>query len=246
MRWSRTTFLISAALAIAVFSRPAYAMHISEGILPANWAALWLCVSLPFLWLGMRDIEKRSREQPYAKALVALVGAAVFLVSCMPVPVPWLGTCSHPCGTGLAAILIGPWATIVVTSIALLLQALFLAHGGLTTWGADVCSMGIVGAFVGYALFHGARRCGASFFLAAFLAGMISDWATYSMTSLELASALSGHGSFWPMFASIAAAFAPTQLPLGLAEGFVSGMACVFVYSRRPELFNRLSAGASA
>ena len=118
--------------------------------------------------------------------LVAMVGAAIFVISCMPMPIPWIGTCSHPCGTGLGALLIGPGPTVVVASIALLFQALFLAHGGLTTLGANIVSMGVVGAFSAYGLFHLLRRMRVPLFAAALAAGMISDWATYATTSLEL------------------------------------------------------------
>ena len=76
----------------------------------------------------------------------------------MPVPVPVVGSCSHPAGTGLAALMIGPAATAVIASIALFLQALFLAHGGLTTLGANLFSMGVAGAFAGYGAFLLARR----------------------------------------------------------------------------------------
>ncbi|MGD0092836.1 MAG: energy-coupling factor ABC transporter permease [Planctomycetota bacterium] len=246
MHGKRSTFLILCVAALALFPGPAYAMHIAECILPWPWAGLWFAVSLPFVWWGLHDIQKRSRQRPYMKALVGLVGAAVFIISCMPVPVPWVGTCSHPCGTGLAAILIGPAATVVVASVALLLQALFLAHGGLTTLGANILSMGIAGAFVGYGVFRLARRLGASYFVAAFLAGLLSDWATYAVTSYELASALCGQHSFQKMFLTILVAFAPTQIPLGVAEGMVSGMACAFVLSRRPELLGRLAEGNCA
>lgn len=242
MHGKRNTILFLFA-ALALLPRTAHAMHISEGILPGPWAGLWFGVSLPFVWWGLHDIQRRSRQRPYMKALVGLVGAAVFIVSCMPVPVPFVGTCSHPCGTGLAAILIGPTATVVVSSVALLLQALFLAHGGLSTWGANILSMGVAGAFVGCGVWRLARRLGASCFLAAFLAGLLSDWATYAVTSLELSSALCGKHSFQQMFLTILVAFAPTQIPLGLAEGVVSGMACVFVLSRRPELVGKLTAG---
>ena len=112
--------------------------------------------------------------------LVAMTGAAIFVISCMPIPVPFAGTCSHPCGTGLGALLIGPAATVVVASIALLFQALFLAHGGLTTLGANVVSMGVVGAFSAYGLFQLLRKARVPVFPAALAAGVISDWATYA------------------------------------------------------------------
>ena len=91
------------------------------------------------------------------------------MVSCMPIPVPAAGSCSHPCGTGIAAIFIGPLLTVVVSSVALLLQALFLAHGGLSTLGANLASMGIAGAFAGYGIFILVRRLTGSWWIAAFL-----------------------------------------------------------------------------
>ena len=214
----------------------AYAMHISEGILPPSWAGLWYLIAAPFLWWGIWDIKRRSEKDPQFKILVAMVGAAVFIISCMPIPVPTAGTCSHPCGTGLGAIIIGPAPTIVVASIALLLQALFLAHGGLTTLGADIVSMGVGGALSGYFIFCLLRRLKLNYFVCAFAAGLISDWVTYTITATALATGLQGDGEFLPMFLAIIVAFIPTQLPLGILEGFLSAGAYRFVRTRRPEL----------
>jgi cobalt/nickel transport system permease protein len=213
-----------------------FAMHLSEGILPIDWAALWLLVAVCFVLLGLRTVKRRRLEDPRWLTLVALVGAAVFVISAMPVPIPWIGTCSHPCGTGLSALLIGPGPTVVVASIALLLQAMFLAHGGLTTLGANIVSMGVVGAFSAYVVYRVLRAVRIPVFVAAVAAGLISDWATYTMTSLQLATALHGDGSIWVMLAAVMAAFVPTQLPLGIAEGIMTALAYRFVLQRRPEL----------
>ncbi len=232
---TRLALLLGTAMLILLPSG-AYAMHISEGILPPGWAALWYLVAAPFLWWGIRDVKKKSAEEPKFKILVAMVGAAVFIISCMPIPVPTAGTCSHPCGTGLGAIIIGPGPTIVVASIALLLQALFLAHGGITTLGADIVSMGVGGALSGYFMFVILRRLKLHYFVCAFAAGLISDWVTYAITSTALATALHGDGDFLKMFLAIVIAFIPTQLPLGVLEGFLSAGAYRLVKSRRPEL----------
>jgi cobalt/nickel transport system permease protein len=242
--------MIFKGLAVAAFlcalPAPAFAMHISEGILPLSSAVFWYAAALPFIALGLRDLRRRSEETPWFKPLVGLVGAAVFLISCMPIPVPSAGTCSHPSGAGIAAILIGPGLTAVVASIALTLQALFLAHGGITTLGANIVSMGVAGAWVGWGVFTAARRLGVPWFAAAFLAGMLSDWATYATTSLELAAALHGEGSFATMFSLILLAFVPTQLPLGILEGFLCAGVLKFIRSRRPELLRTVPAGGAA
>jgi cobalt/nickel transport system permease protein len=223
-------------LVLVCLPTPVRAMHISEGILPLGWAALWLAIALPFVAAGLRDLRRFRESSRHAMPLIGLVGAAVFVISCMPVPVPIAGSCSHPCGTGLAAILVGPFITVLITSIALLLQALFLAHGGLTTMGADICSMGVAGAFIGWGVFRIARAFRAPVFAAAFAAGLLSDWATYSATSLQLASALHGSGSLNSMFTALLLAFMPTQIPLGFFEGVITAGAYTFVTSRRPDL----------
>ena len=215
---------------------PAFAMHISEGILPVRWAILWFAVSAPFLFLGLRDLHLRGLRNLHLKPMVGLVGAAVFIISCMPIPVPTAGSCSHPCGTGIAAIFIGPLLTVVVTSVALVLQALFLAHGGLTTLGANVASMGIAGAFTGYVSFILVKRLSGRWWIAAFLAGLLSDWATYSLTSFQLATALHGDAPLGKFFLTVLIAFVPTQVPLGIVEGFLCVGAYRFILTRRPEL----------
>ncbi len=225
-----------AVLCIMVPSRAA-AMHVSEGILPLQWAVFWFVLTIPFLFLGLRKIRIRSESEPHFKALIGLVGAAVFIISCMPIPVPTAGTCSHPCGTGMAAILIGPMPTTVIASVALTLQALFLAHGGLTTLGANIFSMGVVGAFSGYGVFLLLRKLGTGIFIAAFGAGLISDWMTYLATAFTLSTALQADGNWLTMFVSILLAFVPTQLPLGILEGFIAAGAYTFVHARRPEFF---------
>lgn len=226
---------------IALNPGAAHAMHISEGILPLGWAAFWFAVSAPFVMASLAKLKKESADGHVIKPLLGMVGAAVFIVSCMPVPVPTAGTCSHPAGTAMAAILVGPLYSILAATVALLLQALFLAHGGLTTLGANVFSMGVVGSLAGWGVYMALRKMKAPMFAAAFVAGMAGDWATYAATSFSLSAALHGPGGFYGLFTTILIAFMPTQLPLGILEGFMTAGAVVFLYNRRPELMDGIS-----
>ena len=226
-------FLLAAA--------PAHAMHISEGILPFGWAAAWFAVAAPFVALGVRRLNALSKDDLSMKPLVGLMAAVVFVISCMPVPVPTAGTCSHPCGTGIAAILVGPLVSVVIATVALLIQALFLAHGGLSTLGADIVSMGVVGSFAGWFAFRGLRGLGASLGVAGFAAGLITDWATYCATSAELASGIRGSEPFWPLFVKICLAFIPTQLPLGILEGAMTAGMVVLLSRKRPDLLVKMN-----
>jgi len=242
MNMKKTAFyyLVLSAIFCLLASGNAWAMHISEGILPMKWAGLWYLIAIPFVIKGIRDIKKKTEINPHFKVLLGLMGAVIFIISCMPVPVPTAGTCSHPAGTGISAVLVGPIMSILVTSIALLIQALFLAHGGLTTWGADIVSMGVMGSFAAYFSFRILQKLKAPLFLCGFIAGLLADWATYATTSFELASALHGSKSMLSLFYTILVAFIPTQLPLGILEGFLTGGMVVFVYKRRPDILHSL------
>jgi cobalt/nickel transport system permease protein len=218
----------------------AHAMHISEGILPFNWAALWFAVAAPFVAWGLYKLKKMSAVDMSFKPLVGLMAAVVFIISCMPIPVPTAGTCSHPAGTGISGILVGPAISILITSVALLIQALFLAHGGLTTWGADIVSMGVMGSFAGFLTFKGLRVLRANLWISGFIAGVFADWATYLTTSVELASGIKGDSQFMPLFWKILIAFIPTQLPLGILEGAMTAGMVVLLYKKRPDLLVKM------
>ncbi|HEX9114196.1 MAG TPA: energy-coupling factor ABC transporter permease [Nitrospirota bacterium] len=215
-------------------------MHISEGILPFNWAALWFGVALPFVGFGLYRLKKMSAADLSFKPLVGLMAAVVFIISCMPIPVPSAGTCSHPCGTGISGILLGPAISVLITAAALLIQALFLAHGGLSTWGADIVSMGVVGSFAGYFTFKALRAVKINMAVAGFMAGLLADWATYLTTSVELASGIRGESPFLPLFWKIMIAFIPTQLPLGILEGAITSGMVVLLYKKRPDLLVKM------
>ena len=224
--------LLLSVLLIVLLPQSLWAMHLPEMILPAKWAGLWFVAVAPaFVW-GLHTIKRKSLENPRYKAMVALMGASVFIISCMPIPVPFVGACAHPCGTGLAALLIGPGPTVVLASIALALQALFLSHGGLTTLGANLFSIGLIGAFAGYAIFWAVRRMHGSLFTSAFLAGLISHLLTYVSISLVLGLGLQGSMSWNELFVKALTAFLPFMIPIGILEGILTASAYRFICAR--------------
>ena len=218
----------------------AYAMHLSEGILPLSWAAFWSVIAAPFVAWGLWRFKRLATVDISFKPLVGLLAAVVFIISCMPIPVPTAGTCSHPCGTGISGILVGPVISILITAVALLMQALFLAHGGLSTWGADIVSMGVMGSFTGFLTFKALRSMKMSMAVAGFTAGLFADWATYFTTSVALAAGIRGDSPFMPLLWKILIAFIPTQLPLGLLEGAMTAGMVTLLYKKRPDLLVKM------
>jgi cobalt/nickel transport system permease protein len=197
-------------------------MHIMEGYLPASHCVAWGAVSAPFVIAGAMRVKKVVREHPEVKLLLAASGAYVFVLSALKLP-SVTGSCSHPTGTGLAACLFGPTVTTVLSAIVLLFQALLLAHGGLTTLGANIFSMGIVGPFVAYGLYRAMPALGCSIPVTIFAAATLGDLSTYVVTSFQLAFAFPDPaGGILGAAVKFLGVFAFTQVPLAISEGLLT------------------------
>lgn len=218
-RWS---LVGASALALVLLeARPAYAMHIMEGFLPPLWAGFWFLVAIPFWVVGLRRINRLIAEKPETRLLLGLAGAFAFVLSALKIP-SVTGSSSHPTGTGLGAILFGPAVMSVLGTIVLLLQALLLAHGGLTTLGANAVSMAIVGPLVAWGLWSGFKGR-APVWLAVFLAAALADLSTYVVTSIQLALAYpDAVGGLTASFVKFGTIFAVTQIPLAISEGLLT------------------------
>lgn len=225
-------FILTMALVLTC-SSSAFAMHIAEGFLQPAWCGVYFVLSAPFFIIGLKQIKNKSKEKKDIKMLLGLVAAYAFVLSAMKIP-SVTGSCSHPTGTGLSAIIFGPFVSSVVGVIVLLFQAIMLAHGGLTTLGANTFSMGIVGPIVSYALYKLFKNKNRR--LAVFLAACFGDLATYVTTSVQLSLAFpSVHGGMMASFAKFATIFAVTQVPLAIAEGMLTVVIFDFVmkYSKK-------------
>lgn len=194
-------------------------MHIAEGFLPPVHAVAWTVAAAPFVIHGGYHVVKLVREKPETRLLLGAAGAFTFILSAIKLP-SVTGSSSHPTGTGLGAILFRPPVMAFLSTIVLLFQALLLAHGGITTLGANVISMGVVGPWVAYGIFRLCRAVRAPELVGVFLAVALADLATYCMTAFQLALAHPDAASgFAGALAKFAGLFAITQIPLALAEG---------------------------
>ncbi len=200
---------------------PAQAMHIAEGYLPMQWAIFWWIAALPFFFLGLRSLQRVTQAHPELKLLLALSGAFTFVLSALKIP-SVNGSSSHPTGTGLGTILFGPLVMSVMGGLVLLFQALLLAHGGLTTLGANAFSMAIVGPLVAYVVYKSIARTGHQK-SAVFLASVLEDLCTYLVTAMQLALAFPAvQGGFMAAFMKFVGVFAVTQIPLAISEGLLT------------------------
>jgi cobalt/nickel transport system permease protein len=215
-------------------------MHIMEGYLPLNWCIIWFVVAIIVVAFGIYQIKKIVDETPESKALLAVSGAFMFVLSSLKLP-SVTGSCSHPCGNGLGAALFGPAVTAVLATIVLLFQAILLAHGGLTTLGANIFSMGIVGPLVAWLVYKGLTKANVSSTIAIFFAAFLGDLLTYVATSFQLAFAFPAP-TFTTALTNFLVIFAVTQVPLAVGEGILTVIIWDRLKAYKPKLLDKLNA----
>lgn len=222
---------LTALLLTALLPINTSAMHIMEGYLPPLWCIVWYVVATPFVVVGAVKLIKLAKTDPKIRMLIALIAAFAFVLSALKIP-SVTGSCSHPTGTSLGAVIFGPWVMAVVSVVVLLFQAIMLAHGGITTLGANTFSMGIVGPFVAFFIYWlVGKKLKGNIDFAVFLAAFFGSLCTYVITSLQLAisfpDSVTGILGSFIEFASV---FALTQAPLSIIEGLLTML--VFRYLR--------------
>ena len=199
------------------------AMHIMEGYLPVGFCVLWGVICLPFLAAGLMSIRKVINENRRVLILLAMSGAFIFVISSLKIP-SWTGSCSHMTGTGLGTILFGPVAVSILGLIVLLFQAILLAHGGLTTLGANTFSMAVAGPLVSFGVYKLGKKLKLPLYINVFLAAFLGDLFTYCVTAVQLGLAQHADTTLPAAIGRFLLVFAPTQLPLAVIEGLLTCM----------------------
>ncbi len=219
----RNVVLLTAVFAFVLAVTPAVnAMHIMEGYLPPKYCVAWGILCVPFLVSGFFKIHNKVKEDRKSITLLAMAGAFIFVISSLKIP-SVTGSCSHMTGTGLGALLFGPSPVAILGIIVLLFQAILLAHGGLTTLGANTFSMAIAGPFLSFGIYWLCKKCNVNRKFSIFLAACLGDLFTYCVTSMELAIAYpSAEGGIAASAVKFLGVFAPTQLPLAVIEGILT------------------------
>ena len=221
---------------LAALAVNASALHIMEGFLPQGHAIAWGVVCLPFLVWGFLSIQKIVANHRKAILLLAMMGAYAFVLSALKMP-SVTGSSSHPTGTGLGAVLFGPAPMALLGLLVLLFQAILLAHGGLTTLGANTFSMAIAGPIVSYGVYKLCRKWKVNRLVAVGLACGLGDLFTYCVTSIQLALAHPGQAGVLASMGEFMGIFALTQIPLAIVEGILGAVVMMMLESfARPEL----------
>lgn len=205
-------------------------MHIPDGIVtqPATIAAGWLG-SAGAVGYAVRAVRRKLSE--HRVVLMAVLAALVFALQMLNFPLPG-GVSGHFAGGAALAILLGPWAAIVVMATVLLVQALVFTDGGLIAYGLNVFNMGVVGVLVGWAAYSSIRRLAGprSRGVAAFAAGWLSVFVAAMAAAGEIVSSqrvsaavVVGGIAFWHAL-------------IGVGEGAITAGLVGFLARVRPDL----------
>lgn len=217
-----TNFLL--LLVLILFPYYGYSMHIMEGYLPWEWCLFWSLLYLPFFFWGYKQLSDYLQGDTDTKMLLAMAIAFAFLLSSLKLP-SVSGSSSHATGVGFGTVLFGPMVMAVLGIIVLIFQVFLLAHGGLTTLGANATSMCVAGPLVTWGIYLLLKRLHLKWQWAVFLAVMIGDWATYLLTSIQLALAHPDlQEGFWGAFVKFISVFGITQIPIAIVEGLLTVM----------------------
>jgi len=201
-----------------------FSMHIMEGYLPVKWSVIWSIAFMPFFIIGLRSIRKLISQTPEKRMILAMVVAFAFVLSSLKLP-SVTGSSSHATGMGFGTALVGPAAMGIVGTVVLMFQVFLLAHGGLTTLGANAFAMALVGPVVTYLIYHVLKKGSLSMRISLFSAAVLGNLATYLVTSIQLAlahpDAATGIGGAFVKFIGI---FGITQIPVAIVEGLLTVM----------------------
>ena len=158
-------------------------MHIPDGFIPLWQCAIYYIITILALYLSLRWARNNLDEKMVP--LMAVLAAGIFAIMSMNIPIPW-GTSGHMVGGALVAIIFcAPEAAVIIFTLVLLVQGLFFGDGGLTTLGANVLNMGIIGGLVGLYSFKALRKPIGKV-PAIFIASWLSIFLAAEMVAVEL------------------------------------------------------------
>ena len=217
-------------------------MHLSEGVLPLSQAIAWSALAAPTVFWSLREEQRTRRNTPSSSVIMAGTTSLLFAGTLLPLPVPVVGATSHICLTPVLALVVGVRRILWPTFFVLLLQAVFFAHGGLTTLGVNTLTLGLLGPLMTVGLWALLRRLGIDgAFRLAFACG-VGGLSVYVADAAVLAVALSDVTAPATTFAAVLLGFAPVQIPLAVLEAVASVGIVRLLVTRRPDLLpNSLS-----
>ncbi|HDQ08329.1 MAG TPA: cobalt transporter CbiM [Methanoculleus sp.] len=203
-------------------------MHIPDAFVPLWQSAIYWIVALIFVALALRWARNELSEDKIP--LIAVLAAGIFAIQAFNLPVA-MGTSGHLVGGALAAIVLGsPYAAVFILTLVLIIQGIIFGDGGITTMGANILNMGVIGGFVGFYGYTALKSAGANMYLSAGVAA----WLACFIASLAAAVEMAVAGTF-PLVPGLIA-MGTYHAVIGIIEGVITGAIIYFLAASRPDL----------
>ncbi len=206
-------------------------MHIPDGFISAPVAVGGVVVAAGAVACAVKVTNRGLGEKQVP--LMGVLAAFIFAAQMLNFPVAG-GTSGHFMGAALAAILLGPWAGLLIMTCVLLVQCLVFQDGGLLALGANVFNMGIVGCFLGYYIYQGVTLLMGNKRVVVLVAGGIAGWAAIVVAALFCALELGISGTV-PLHV-VLPAMGGVHALIGIGEGLITAAVLALVLATRPDL----------
>jgi cobalt/nickel transport system permease protein len=206
-------------------------MHIPDGFLSVLVSlALW-ALSIGAIGYALRRVNRDLGERQVP--MMGVLAAAIFAGQMLNFTVAG-GTSGHLMGAAIAAILLGPWAAVLVLTCVVAIQALIFQDGGLLALGANIFNMGVVGVAVSYMAFRTVRRLAGEGPVSLLMGGFVAGWLSIFIAALGVALQLALSGTS-PADVAIPA-MGGIHAVIGVGEGLITVGALAFIYATRRDL----------
>ncbi len=206
-------------------------MHIPDGFLNVATVATTCVVSAGGVGNAVRIANKKLGEKQVP--LMGVLAAFIFAAQMLNFPIAG-GTSGHLIGAALAAILLGPWASVLIMSCVLIAQCLIFQDGGLLALGANIFNMGIVASFSGYYLYRLATLLLGDNRRGKLISGFIGAWGSVFLASIACAIELAVSGT--SPIGVVLPAMAGLHALIGIGEGLITGAVLSLVLATRADL----------
>ncbi|MCX6011357.1 MAG: energy-coupling factor ABC transporter permease [Chloroflexi bacterium] len=206
-------------------------MHIPDGFLNTATVATTCVVSAGGIGGAVRMVGKKLGEKQVP--LMGILAAFIFAAQMLNFPVAG-GTSGHVIGAALVAILLGPWAAVLIMSCVLIAQSLIFQDGGLLALGANIFNMGIVASFSGYYIYKLVTWLAGANHRGTLIGGFVAAWFSVFLASIFCAIELAVSGS--SPFGVVLPAMAGVHALIGIGEGLITGAVLVLVLATRADL----------
>ncbi|MBL7124741.1 MAG: energy-coupling factor ABC transporter permease [Dehalococcoidales bacterium] len=206
-------------------------MHIPDGFLNIATVATTCAVSAGGVGNAVRLANKKLGEKQVP--LMGVLAAFIFAAQMLNFPIAG-GTSGHLIGAALAAILLGPWAGVLIMSCVLIAQSLIFQDGGLLALGANIFNMGIVASFSGYYIYRLVTLLLGNGRRGTLVGGFVGAWGSVFLAAIVCAIELAVSGA--SPIGVVLPAMAGFHALIGIGEGLITVAVLSLVLATRADL----------